>query len=189
VIKVNLSSETPACGQHEFVSEYESSVISGSHQQHKLEITLTDSPGDHQTERLVKRSNNWCRPINIEIDKLSDSVSQYDSQESSPRDTCSTDTCPTTESAPLTPTNISPLSLSPTQDDLERSSSPNLIISATSPRDGVTTPSPRVTDLTVKSVFLSEFSASEKLRYIDRSNVKNTKNNMMLNRQEFCINI
>ena len=189
VIKVNLSSETPASGQHEFVSEFESSVISGSHQQHKLEITLTDSPGDQQTERLVKRSNNWCRPINIEIDKLSDSVSQYDSQESSPRDTCSTDTCPTTESAPLTPTNISPLSLSPTQDDLERSSSPNLIISATSPRDGVTTPSPRVTDLTVKSVFLSEFSASEKLRYIDRSNVKNTKNNMMLNRQEFCINI
>ena len=64
-----------------------------------------------------------------------------------------------------------------------------MILAPGTPRGEGTLPSPRVTDLSVKSVFLTEFSAAEKLRYIDRSNVKNAKNTMVLNRQEFCINI
>jgi hypothetical protein len=59
---------------------------------------------------------------------------------------------------------------------------------------------PRPTDLTVRSVLLSEFSTSEKLRYIERSNLKTGGGGMgagggksaaslLLNRQEFCINI
>jgi Phosphotyrosine interaction domain (PTB/PID) len=59
---------------------------------------------------------------------------------------------------------------------------------------------PRPTDLTVRSVLLSEFSTSEKLRYIERSNLKTGGSGMgggggkppaslLLNRQEFCINI
>ena len=195
VIKINLSSSSLEAPEPE--QDFEQSVICHGGSPHKLEIQLTDSvthlsplPHNNNDQSIPTHvSHGWCQPINIEIDKLSDSVSHYDSQESSPRDTCSTDTCSPQDSAPLTPTNISPLSLSPRQDDPDqRSSSPNLILSPTSPRDGVT-PSPRVTDLSVKSVFLSEFSASEKLRYIDRSNVKNSKSNMMLNRQEFCINI
>jgi len=70
----------------------------------------------------------------------------------------------------------------------ERPLSPNVILTPGPPREGAL-PSPRVTDLSVKSVFLSEFTATEKLRYIDRSSVKNAKNAMVLNRQEFCINI
>jgi hypothetical protein len=46
-----------------------------------------------------------------------------------------------------------------------------------------------VTDLSVKSVLMSEFSSNEKIRYIERSSIKNSKNTMVLNRQEFCINI
>ena len=68
--------------------------------------------------------------------------------------------------------------------DSPRQSSPS------PPPQIVKTPSPRSTDLTVKSVLLSEFSATEKLRYIERSNVKQpTKPSLVLNRQEFCINI
>lgn len=48
---------------------------------------------------------------------------------------------------------------------------------------------PRVTDLSVKSVLLSEFTTSEKLKYIERSNLKPGKPPLVLNRQEFCINI
>merc|ERR1712106_305853 len=57
------------------------------------------------------------------------------------------------------------------------------------------TTTPRFTDLSVKSVLLSEFTSSEKVKYIERSNSKNNNNNnnnnngMVLNRQEFCINI
>ena len=53
----------------------------------------------------------------------------------------------------------------------------------------IKTLSPRVTDLSVKSVLLSEFSTSEKLKYIERSNVKPVKPSLVLKRQEFCINI
>jgi hypothetical protein len=56
---------------------------------------------------------------------------------------------------------------------------------------------PRPTDLSVRSVLLSEFTTSEKLRYIERSNLKtgggvagnNKAASLILNRQEFCINI
>jgi hypothetical protein len=37
-------------------------------------------------------------------------------------------------------------------------------------------------------VLLSEFSAPDKMRYIERSGLK-TSGPMVLNRQEFCINI
>ena len=49
---------------------------------------------------------------------------------------------------------------------------------------------PRVNDLSVKSVLLSEFSTVDKLKYIERSNLKASKPAaLVLNRQEFCINI
>ena len=86
--------------------------------------------------------------------------SSSDSTGSSPRD-----------SADSSPSSGSPRSLSPP--------SPPLI----------KTLSPRVTDLSVKSVLLSEFSTSEKLKYIERSNVKPVKPSLVLKRQEFCINI
>ena len=201
VVKVNLSSSpvTPPSGNEFLTDDFESSLIQSPH---KLEIQLNDSSTNINNnnintpdQKAPARQSNWCQPINIEIDKLSqpinieidklsDTVSEYtDSQESSPREPH--------HPAPLTPTSLSPLCLSPTEDDPEeeRTQSPNVILGPTSPREGVTTPSPRVTDLSVKSVFLSEFTTSEKLRYIDRSNVKNTKNAMVLNRQEFCINI
>jgi len=39
-------------------------------------------------------------------------------------------------------------------------------------------------------VLLSEFSSSDKIRYIERtSGMKASKSAMVLNRQEFCINI
>lgn len=73
------------------------------------------------------------------------------------------------------------------------SHSPNSTDSA-SPRSQpspVKTPSPngRITDLSVKSVLLSEFSASDRLKYIDRSQIIPGKTPLVLNRQEFCINI
>ena len=83
---------------------------------------------------------------------------------------------------------MSPLSLSSPRDSEDRPLSPNVILAPSTPREGAL-PSPRVTDLSVKSVFLTEFTAAEKLKYIDRSNIKNAKNTMVLNRQEFCINI
>ena len=141
-------------------------------QHHKLEIKLNQcnsSNNSCNTQENKPRSStsSWCLPINIDIDS-----SHYDSQESSPRDT---------QSSALTPSNLSPLSLSPPP---EPPLSPNVIL-PTSPRDGIT-PSPRLTDLTVKSVFLSEFTQSEKMRYVERNP---TKNAIVLNRQEFCINI
>ena len=129
-------------------------------------------------------SSSWCQPINIDIDKMSDSVSvtQYDSQESSPRDTVSS-VSPDTAVSPHTP-QLSPLSLSPDTDQDPAAAEPR---PPASPRDRA------VADLTVKSVFLSEFTASEKLRYLDRSNVNNSKyaapRTLLNNRQEFCINI
>jgi len=89
----------------------------------------------------------------------------------------------TTQSIPVRRSSADSVnSISTTRDSLTdspRSPSPPLI----------NTPSPRATDLSVKGVLLSEFSATEKLRYIERSNVKPTKPSLVLNRQEFCINI
>jgi len=141
-------------------------VIREDGQLHKLEIQLNNNTTNTQENKPRSSSSSWCLPINIDIDS-----SHYDSQESSPRDTQSV----------LTPSNLSPLSLSPPP---EPPLSPNVIL-PTSPRDGIT-PSPRLTDLTVKSVFLSEFTQSEKMRYVERNP---TKNAIVLNRQEFCINI
>ena len=139
---------------------------------HKLEIQLhSGSPSSVNNNnnnnnntpetKPPSSSSSWCLPVNIETDS-SHSHSQSEGS-------------PDLE-------DLSPLSLSPPPD---RAMSPNVIL-PTSPRDGVTTPSPRLTDLTVKSVFLSEFSQSEKMRYVDRNQAKNA---IVLNRQEFCINI
>jgi len=198
VVKVNLtpsSSETPPSvtnefNQENFQEDFDPSVITSS--THKLEIQLNDSSNNNNNSPdLLKSRSNWCQPISIEIDPRQPIATDLDSDSGSAYNS-SQDSSPRTQPTPLTPTILTPLSLSPTplEDDLMvRTGSPNVILSPSTPRDGVGTPSPRSTDLTVKSVFLSEFTASEKLRYIDRSNVKNTKNSMVLNRQEFCINI
>ena len=196
VVTVNLSEDrTPPISGSEFVGDdFESSLI-GATTGHKLEITLNDSVSNNNTQasdqKLVSRpvvsSSSWCQPINIDIDKMSDSVSvtQYDSQESSPRDTVSS-VSPDTAVSPHTP-QLSPLSLSPDTDQDPAAAEPRPPSSlSASPRDRA------VADLTVKSVFLSEFTASEKLRYLDRSSVNNPKYaapRTPLNRQEFCINI
>ena len=132
-------------------------VVSEEGQHHKLEISLN-------TQDSKSLTSSWCLPINIDL-------------HSPHSDTQSV--------SPLTPSDLSPLSLSPPPDPPpEPPLSPNLIL-PTSPRDGVT-PSPRLTDLTVKSVFLSEFTQSEKMRYVERNPAKAA---IVLNRQEFCINI
>ena len=60
-------------------------------------------------------------------------------------------------------------------------------IMSSSPRDIVST-SPRVTDLSVQGVLMSEFTTADKLRYIEKS--KKTRHSIsMVNLQEFCINI
>ena len=190
VVRVNITSETPASGD-EFASEevFTSGSLLGS--PHKLEIQCNDPCNNNNNtqsgdQKMTSHRNSWCQPINIEIDSVTDSVSQYDSQESSPRDTSSADASPPLPSAHVhTAAPLSPLSL----DEEDRPLSPNVILAPGTPRGEGALPSPRVTDLSVKSVFLTEFSAAEKLRYIDRSNVKNAKNTMVLNRQEFCINI
>ena len=172
VVRVNITSEPPPMEEEEV-------FIPGSLMSpHKLEIQCNDSSNNNNTshdQKLSSHRNSWCQPINIEIDSVADSASQYDSQESSPRDTSSADASP-------------PLPAHAQMSPEERPLSPNVILTPGPPREGAL-PSPRVTDLSVKSVFLSEFTATEKLRYIDRSSVKNAKNAMVLNRQEFCINI
>ena len=170
VVKVNLSSgETPAgCGQ-EFLQDPDiESLVTNTH---KLEIQLVDSSapaGPVLRSRPVTQA--WTQPINIEVDSQ---FSACSSQESSPRDSVETSGSPALplSSPPPNPT-------SPTE--LILSSSPHSPLSS----------SPRSTDLSVKSVLLSEFTSSEKLRYIERSNLKASKNaTMVLNRQGFCINI
>ena len=192
VVRVNITSETPASGD-EFASEevFTSGSLIGS--PHKLEIQCNDPCNNNNTQsgdqKMTSHRNSWCQPINIEIDSVADSVSQYDSQESSPRDTSSADASPPLPSAHAHTAQLSPLSLSSPREPEDRPLSPNVILAPGTPRGEGALPSPRVTDLSVKSVFLTEFTAAEKLRYIDRSSVKNAKNTMVLNRQEFCINI
>ena len=192
VVRVNITSETPPSGD-EFATEevFSPGPLIGT--PHKLEIQCNDPCNNNNTpsgdQKMTSHRNSWCQPINIEIDSVADSVSQYDSQESSPRDTSSADASPPLPSAHAHTAPLSPLSLSSPRDPEDRPLSPNVILAPGTPRGEGTLPSPRVTDLSVKSVFLTEFTAAEKLRYIDRSNVKNAKNTMVLNRQEFCINI
>jgi len=83
---------------------------------------------------------------------------------------------------PPSPRTLSPIPIPSSPTLSQNSPSP-------SPRELVST-SPRVSDLSVKSVLLSEFSSSDKIRYIERtSGMKASKSAMVLNRQEFCINI
>lgn len=191
VVRVNITSETPASRDEFTVEEvFTPGPLMGS--PHKLEIQCNDPCNNNNTQsgdqKMTSHRNSWCQPINIEIDSVTDSVSQYDSQESSPRDTSSADASPPLPSLHTHPAQMPPLSLSSPRDTEDRPLSPNVILAPSTPREG-TLPSPRATDLSVKSVFLTEFTAAEKLKYIDRSNIKNTKNTMVLNRQEFCINI
>mgnify|MGYP007022702199 FL=1 len=191
VVRVNITSETPASRDEVTVEEvFTPGPLMGS--PHKLEIQCNDPCNNNNTQsgdqKMTSHRNSWCQPINIEIDSVTDSVSQYDSQESSPRDTSSADASPPLPSLHTHPAQMPPLSLSSPRDTEDRPLSPNVILAPSTPREG-TLPSPRATDLSVKSVFLTEFTAAEKLKYIDRSNIKNTKNTMVLNRQEFCINI
>ena len=83
--------------------------------------------------------------------------------------------------------------MSPSSDTSSGTSSVTPTPEAASPRSQpspVKTPSPRLTDLSVKSVLLSEFSASDRLKYIERSNIiPGKQSTLVLNRQEFCINI
>jgi len=178
VVKVNLNGETPPSG-NEFLKDDFDAVQNS----HKLEIKLRDDrPGQQVT--VTSRTVSWSQPINIEVDQFSSSP--YNSQESSPRDLYSDST--TNQDSELTPRNLSPLPISPHSPSQILSTSPREILVSTSPREIVST-SPRVTDLSVKSVLMSEFSSNEKIRYIERSSIKNSKNTMVLNRQEFCINI
>jgi len=178
VVKVNLNGETPPSG-NEFLKDDFDTLQNA----HKLEIKLRDDrPGQPVT--VTSRTVSWSQPINIEVDQFSSSP--YNSRESSPRDLYSDST--TNQDSESTPRNLSPLPISPHSPTSVLSTSPREIIVSTSPREIVST-SPRVTDLSVKSVLMSEFNSNEKIRYIERSSMKNSKNTMVLNRQEFCINI
>lgn len=178
VVKVNLNGETPPSGNEFLKDDFDTLQNT-----HKLEIKLRDDrPGQQVT--VTSRTVSWSQPINIEVDQFSSSP--YNSQESSPRDLYSDST--TNQDSELTPRNLSPLLISPHSPSPILSTSPREILVSTSPREIVST-SPRVTDLSVKSVLMSEFSSNDKIRYIERSSIKNSKNTMVLNRQEFCINI
>lgn len=179
VVKVNLNGETPPSGNEFLTDDFD--IVQSPH---KLEIKLRDDREGHQVT-VTSRTVSWTQPINIEVDRYSSSP--YNSNESSPRDTYS-DSNLTPDSESTTPRNLSPLPISPHSPSPILSSSPREIIVSTSPRELVST-SPRVTDLSVKSVLLSEFTSNEKIRYIERSSIKNSKTTMVLNRQEFCINI
>merc|ERR1711892_1619656 len=180
VVKVNLNGETPPSGNEFLKDDFDFDSVQN---QHKLEIKLRDDrPGQQVT--VTSRTVSWSQPINIEVDQFSSSP--YNSQESSPRDLYSDST--TNQDSELTPRNMSPLLIPPHSPSPILSTSPREILVSTSPREIVST-SPRVTDLSVKSVLMSEFSSNDKIRYIERSSIKNSKNTMVLNRQEFCINI
>ena len=83
--------------------------------------------------------------------------------------------------------SLSPVESSPRSPGSTRDSISPVEDSPRSPSPG--TPLNR-NDLSVKSVLLSEFTASEKMKYIERSNIKTpAPAPLVLNRQEFCINI
>lgn len=114
----------------------------------------------------------WSQPLNVDTTGL---YSENASREVSPSPFSVSPPC----EHPPSPRTLSPI---PIPHSPQNSPSP-------SPRDLVST-SPRVNDLSVKSVLLSEFSSSDKIRYIERtSGMKASKSAMVLNRQEFCINI
>ena len=162
VVKVNLAGETPA-GEMEFEGE------DGEGGQHKLEIRLQG--GEEQQVTITGRNGvRWSQPLNVDTAGLYSDASR----EVSPSPFSVSPPC----EHPPSPRTLSPI---PIPHSPQNSPSP-------SPRELVST-SPRVNDLSVKSVLLSEFSSSDKIRYIERSGMKASKSAMVLNRQEFCINI
>jgi len=171
VVKVNLAGETPA-GEMEFDGE------DGEGGQHKLEIRLQG--GEEQQVTITGRNGvRWSQPLNVDTNGL---YSVDASREVSPSPFSVSPPC----EHPPSPRTLSPIPI-PHSPQNSPSPSPRDLLS-TSPRDLVST-SPRVNDLSVKSVLLSEFSSSDKIRYIERSGMKTSKSAMVLNRQEFCINI
>ena len=163
VVKVNLAGEAPA-GEMEFEGGE-----GGEGGQHKLEIRLQG--GEEQQVTITGRNGvRWSQPLNVDTTGLYSDASR----EVSPSPFSVSPPC----EHPPSPRTLSPI---PIPHSPRNSPSP-------SPRDLVST-SPRVNDLSVKSVLLSEFSSSDKIRYIERSGMKASKSAMVLNRQEFCINI
>jgi len=160
---VNLAGEAPA-GEMEFEGGE-----GGEGGQHKLEIRLQG--GEEQQVTITGRNGvRWSQPLNVDTTGLYSDASR----EVSPSPFSVSPPC----EHPPSPRTLSPI---PIPHSPRNSPSP-------SPRDLVST-SPRVNDLSVKSVLLSEFSSSDKIRYIERSGMKTSKSAMVLNRQEFCINI
>lgn len=191
VVRVNINSgETPASD-----NEFHLKDEAGSGAGHRLEISVS---GDQQTSQqitITSRAASWSQPVTVETEGPTyySSSSGHSSRETSPR---------TESSAPSegssSPEEQRAQSPSLLLDRDTRSPSPTISIPLLeiSPlnRDGskvtnTVSTSPRLTDLSVKSVLLSEFTSSEKIRYIERSSVNSTKSTMVLNRQEFCINI
>jgi len=191
VVRVNINSEETPASDNEFHLKDEAGSGSG----HRLEISVS---GDQQTSQqitITSRVASWSQPVTVETEGPTyySSSSGHSSRETSPR----------TESSVPSEGSISPeeqraQSPSSLSEQDTRSPSPtiSLPLLEISPlnRDGsniknTISTSPRLTDLSVKSVLLSEFTSSEKIRYIERSSTNSTKSTMVLNRQEFCINI
>lgn len=118
------------------------------------------------------RSNSVPRSQPIDLNRLP----HFDTNLNiniSPREFMSKSPCGESVSLPVSP-NVS----SPRHTGSPLSSSPREIVST----------SPRVTDLSVQGVLMSEFTTADKLRYIEKS--KKTRHSIsMVNLQEFCINI
>ena len=171
VVRVTVQGETPETPQIEWQGTREEEEEEG---QHKLEIRLQG--GEEEQVTITGRDGvRWSLPISVETGLSSSETSRDVSP--SPLSSSPFSSPPSYHSSP----SSSPLQIpSPT-------TSPR-ISPLPSPRNEVST-SPRATDLSVKSVLLSEFSSTDKNRYIERSALKTTKSAMVLNRQEFCINI
>ena len=170
VVKVNLARETGLDGEMEFDGDQVGEVGG----QHKLEIRLQG--GEEQQVTITGRNGvRWSQPLNVDTNAL---YTDPASREVSPSPFSVSPDC----EHPPSPRTLSPIPTPSSPTLSQNSPSP-------SPRELVST-SPRVSDLSVKSVLLSEFSSSDKIRYIERtSGMKASKSAMVLNRQEFCINI
>lgn len=182
VVNVNLGSTETPTSANDFHLNDESSDPEDL--EHRLEISVSSSLQDRPPLSITTQSVGWDQPVMVETSEVEDysSSSGHSSQDTSPR------------SGSL----ISDGSSSPEEQRAHNPESPILPIPLlqTEPRDipltmsnTTVSTSPRLTDLSVKSVLLSEFTSGEKIRYIERSSIQNTKKTMVLNRQEFCINI
>lgn len=186
VVKVNLTGETPA-GEVEFLGREKEKEGKKKEEeedkgQHKLEIRLQGGEEEQQITITGRNGVRWSQPINVEPGGF---YSEDTSTDISPR---SLSASPPSESS-SSPRTLSPLLLLPSLSERPPSPASPPPLLPPSPREMVSS-SPRLTDLSVKSVLLSEFSSTEKIRYIERSGLKAAKtNSMVLNRQEFCINI